>query len=85
MKFNAVYPKTGRKGKFRREKFVGPCAVEMTEAQIVAFKDILQTAPQTLATEPPPPEPEDPGNGDGNGGDGEPDPDGGDNPDNADE
>jgi hypothetical protein len=60
MKFNAVFPKISKKGRFRRKKYVGPCQVEMTEAQIVAFGDLLQTTPQVLATEPVEPEPVEP-------------------------
>ena len=51
MKFNAIVSKKG-KGKVQRTRHVGPCPVEMTEAQIVAFKDLLQTQPQTVVEGP---------------------------------
>ncbi len=54
MKFNAIVGRgKGKGGKVQRKRHVGPCAVDMTEAQIVSFRDILQTQPQTIVEEPP--------------------------------
>jgi len=40
------------KGPAIRVRHVGPCEVEMTELQVKTFKDLLQTAPQVVATVP---------------------------------
>ncbi len=56
MKFRAYVGKNKGKGKGKvRPKHVvltGPCEVEMTETQILAFKDLLQTTPSVLADAP---------------------------------
>ncbi len=57
MRFHGLV-KTGKKGEYRRKKFVGPCEVEMTEAQVKSFSDLLQTAPQVVVSEPSEPEAE---------------------------
>ena len=71
MKFRALVGSTKGKGKgksrgsrLQYEIHTGPCAVEMTTAQVLAFKDLLQTTPTVLAESPveepaPEPEPED--------------------------
>lgn len=65
-KFSAIVGTTG--GKVKRKRFVGPCEVSMTEEQVEAFKDTLQTAPQVvIAKEPEAPKEEGKGNGKPNG------------------
>lgn len=57
LKFRALVGKLRSKGKTKGGRlqykvFTGPCAVEMTKAQVVAFKDLLQTTPSVLADVP---------------------------------
>lgn len=49
MKFSESVKRDGRSGRVRH---VGPCEVQMTEGQIEKFKDLLQTAPQVVASKP---------------------------------
>lgn len=60
MKFTSAVVGTGKKKRVSRIRHVGPCEVQMTETQIKAFKDLLQTAPQAVATEPTEPKPDEP-------------------------
>ncbi len=60
MKFSAIVDRPRGEGKNRskvkRKRFVGPCEVEMTDAQIKAFKDLLQTGPHEVVVVEPKPE-----------------------------
>jgi len=62
MKFNTIVGRhrgEGKgKGKVKRQRFVGPCEVEMTDEQIKSFKDLLETAPQEVVVAEPEPEPQ---------------------------
>ena len=51
MKFSELVEGKGKR-RNTRIRHVGPCEVEMTEPQIEAFKDLLQTAPQVVVSEP---------------------------------
>ncbi len=56
-KFSALVPgKPG--GKSSRKRYTGPCEVLMTEVQVEAFKDLLQSVPQTTVIEEPKVKPE---------------------------
>ncbi len=50
---------TGKKVRTERTMYVGPCEVEMSEAQIANFSDMLQEAPQVVAAAPEESEPDD--------------------------
>ncbi len=57
LKFRALVGKLRSKGKskggrLQYKTFIGPCAVEMTKAQVLSFKDLLQTTPSVLADAP---------------------------------
>ncbi len=65
MKFSqAIVTGIGKSRRIGRVRHVGPCEVEMTELQIKRFKDLLQTAPQVVASEPVEPEDGTDGTGD---------------------